>query len=89
MSGCSGASGDESSAGARAALAEHFAVRGAEADGTTMAFELHLTPDYSDMSVYGGKYASGELKRSFVNRKGETIRSPYGNKYKFNNKPNG
>jgi len=44
---------------------------------------VHFTPDYSNMSTYGGPYADGKLKRYFNGR-----RSPYGNKYKFNNKPN-
>lgn len=40
------------------------------------------------MSVYGGPYADGKNRRTFVNRKKQLVYSPYGNQYKFNNKPN-
>ena len=48
----------------------------------------HFTPDYADMSRYPGPFASGLKKRTFVNRHGKLVKSPYGNRYKFNNKPN-
>jgi hypothetical protein len=52
--------------------------------------ELHFTPDYSNMSVYGGPYADGKTTRYFRNKKkGKEVRSSYGNTYVFNNKPNG
>ena len=50
---------------------------------------VHFTPDYSDMSVYGGPYADGKLKRSFVGRNGKPQYGNFGNHYHFNNKPNG
>lgn len=50
--------------------------------------QVHFTPDYSDMSVYGGPYADGTKKRIYI-RNGKEQRSYYGNIYKFNNKPNG
>mmetsp|Transcript_64956 Transcript_64956/g.146537 ORF Transcript_64956/g.146537 Transcript_64956/m.146537 type:complete len:83 (-) Transcript_64956:6-254(-) len=40
------------------------------------------------MSVYGGPFADGRTRRTFINRKGKLVYSPYGNRYKFNNKPN-
>ncbi len=49
---------------------------------------LHFTPDFSNMSVYGGPFAAAGSKRIFKNRKGSIVRSPYKNKYMFNNKPN-
>ena len=49
---------------------------------------LHFCPDFSDMSRYGGPFADGTKKRTFRNRRGEVRPSPYGNKYRFNNKPN-
>ena len=50
---------------------------------------VHFSPDYSDMSLYGGLYADGKVKRTFVGKNGKTQYGNYGNKYKFNNKPNG
>lgn len=50
---------------------------------------LYFTPDFSNMSVYGGPFASGERPRTFRNRHGNVVKSPYGNKYMFNNKPRG
>ena len=50
---------------------------------------VHFTPDFSDMSVYGGPYADGKTKRVFINRQGDRQGSNFGNTYKFNNKPNG
>lgn len=50
---------------------------------------VHFTPDYADMSVYGGQFANGKKKRTFLNRKGKVMSGSYGNTYKFNNKPNG
>ena len=41
------------------------------------------------MSVYGGPYADGKKKRTFVGRNGKVQRGNFGNTYKFNNKPNG
>uniref|UniRef100_A0A7S4QH32 Uncharacterized protein n=1 Tax=Ditylum brightwellii TaxID=49249 RepID=A0A7S4QH32_9STRA len=41
---------------------------------------LHFTPDYTDMSVYGGPYADGSKKRVYVNpQNGKTTPSNYGN----------
>jgi hypothetical protein len=54
-----------------------------------MVPQVHFTPDYSDMSVYGGPFADGKRKRVFVNRQGKESIGNFGNKYKFNNKPNG
>ena len=50
---------------------------------------VHFTPDFMNMSVYGGPYADGSRKRTFVNRQGKTQHGNFGNKYPFNNKPNG
>lgn len=50
---------------------------------------VHFTPDYSDMRVYGGPFADGKKKRTFLNREGKVMRGNFGNTYKFNNKPNG
>mgnify|MGYP003870146611 CR=1 FL=1 len=52
--------------------------------------ELHFTPDFSDMSVYGGPYADGKTKRYFYNKKKDKkVKSDMGNRYVFNNKPRG
>jgi hypothetical protein len=51
--------------------------------------ELHFTPDYSNMSIYGGPYADGKTTRHFVKKDGTKQRSNFGNRYVFNNKPNG
>lgn len=51
--------------------------------------ELHFTPDYSNMSVYGGPYADGKTIRFYQKKDGSKQRSPFGNRYVFNNKPNG
>ena len=48
--------------------------------GPKRSVELHFTPSYSDMSVYGGPHADGTVKRTFVNRQGKVIKSPYGNR---------
>jgi hypothetical protein len=58
-------------------------------DCTTLHPHVHFTPDYSDMSAYGGPFADGKNKRTYLNRKGKVVRSTFGNTYKFNNKPNG
>lgn len=59
-------------------------------DCSRLVPELHFTPDYSDMSVYGGPYADGKTQRYFRNKvNGKTVRSSYQNTYVFNNKPNG
>lgn len=59
-------------------------------DCSRLVPELHFTPDYSDMSVYGGPYADGKTVRYFRNKvNGKTVRSSYHNTYVFNNKPNG
>lgn len=58
-------------------------------DCTTLHPHVHFTPDYSDMSAYGGPFADGKNKRTYLNRKGKVVRSTFGNIYKFNNKPNG
>lgn len=50
---------------------------------------VHFTPDYSDMSRFGGPFADGKRRRSFLNRRGKVVHGSYGNTYKFNNKPNG
>lgn len=50
---------------------------------------VHFTPDYSDMRTFGGPFADGKNKRVFVNKQGKQLYGSYGNKYKFNNKPNG
>ena len=42
--------------------------------------EVHFSPDFSDMSAYGGPFADGKTKRIFVNRKGKTVRSSYQNR---------
>jgi hypothetical protein len=49
---------------------------------------VHFSPDFSNMSVYGGPFA-GTKKRTFINRAGNIQTSNYGNHYHFNNKPNG
>lgn len=50
---------------------------------------VHFTPDFSNMSVYGGPYADGTKKRTFTNKHGKVQRGNFGNTYPFNNKPNG
>jgi hypothetical protein len=58
-------------------------------DCTTLHPHVHFSPDYSDMSMYGGPFADGKNKRTYLNRQGKVVHSNYGNTYKFNNKPNG
>lgn len=58
-------------------------------DCATLHPHVHFTPDYSDMTIYGGPFADGKTKRTFLNRQGNVVRGSYGNTYKFNNKPNG
>jgi hypothetical protein len=79
-------------------LLKHFPHQRVSTDGeaaTTkdctgiMIPQVHFTPDYSDMSVYGGPFADGKRKRKFVNRQGKELNGNFGNKYVFNNKPNG
>ena len=60
-----------------------------EDDCSTIHLYVHFTPNYTNMSIYGGPYADGKFKRSFVNRKGKVQRGNFGNTYPFNNKPNG
>jgi len=63
---------------------------GADGDDChTIHPHVHFTPDFTDMSVYGGPYADGIKKRTFVGRNGKTQRGNFGNTYPFNNKPNG
>lgn len=50
---------------------------------------VHFTPSFTNMSVYGGPYADGKKKRTFLNRQGKVMHGNFGNKYVFNNKPNG
>jgi len=50
---------------------------------------VHFSPDFSDMTVYGGPYADGRTRRAYRNRNGKVTYSSYGNTYRFNNKPNG
>lgn len=50
---------------------------------------VHFTPDYSDMAVYGGPFADGKKKRTFLSKGNKTQHSNFGNHYHFNNKPNG
>ena len=50
---------------------------------------VHFTPDYSDMRAFGGPFTDGKSKRVFTNKQGKKLSGSYGNKYKFNNKPNG
>lgn len=50
---------------------------------------VHFTPDYSDMRAFDGPFADGKKKRVFTNKQGKQLTGSYGNKYKFNNKPNG
>ena len=60
VSSCAmGGGGGETADAVRAAVA---------ASGVLMEVEVHFTPDYSDMSVYGGPHADGKLKRTFTNR---------------------
>jgi hypothetical protein len=69
---------------------QHFpSKRIVPSDCSRLRPELHFTPDYSDMSVYGGPYADGKTIRYFVKKDGSKQRSSYGNQYVFNNKPNG
>lgn len=60
-----------------------------EYDCHTIHLHVHFTQDYTDMSVYGGPYADGTLKRSFVGRDGKIQKGNFGNIYPYNNKPNG
>eukprot|EP00980_Cylindrotheca_fusiformis_P029440 scaffold23476_cov125-Cylindrotheca_fusiformis.AAC.8 len=60
-----------------------------DTDCSVIAPQVHFTPDYSDMSVYGGPFADGTKKRMFRNRQGKEVVGNTGNTYKFNNKPNG
>ncbi|KAL3815947.1 hypothetical protein ACHAXA_003568 [Cyclostephanos tholiformis] len=64
-------------------------ARARDDDCITLHPHVHFTPDYSDMSAYGGPYADGKNKRTYLNRHGKVVRGTYGNTYKFNNKPNG
>ena len=64
-------------------------ARGQDDDCAILHPHVHFTPDFSDMSVYGGPFADGKQKRGFLNRKGKVMHGSYGNTYKFNNKPNG
>jgi len=50
---------------------------------------VHFSPDFSDMSIYGGPYADGKKRRFYVNSKNQTKYSDYGNTYYFMNKPSG
>jgi len=50
---------------------------------------VHFTPDFSDMSIYGGPYADGKKRRFYTNKDGKTTYSSYGNTYYFMNKPSG
>jgi len=83
----SGCAGDRDRAAILAAVAENFPATSSPLSSPWPW--VHFTPDFSDMSVYGGRHADGKVKRTFLNRKGELRPSPYGNRYKFNNKPNG
>ena len=65
------------------------AAREGKQDCHTIYLHVHFTQDFTDMSVYGGPYADGKLKRSFVARDGQIQRGNFGNTYPFNNKPNG
>lgn len=58
-------------------------------DCHTIHPHVHFTPDFTNMSVYGGPYADGKLQRGFVGRNGKLQRGNFGNTYPFNNKPNG
>jgi len=58
-------------------------------DCSTIHPHVHFTPNYADMSIYGGPFADGKKKRTFLNRKGNVMHGNFGNTYKFNNKPNG
>ncbi|KAL7489499.1 hypothetical protein ACHAW6_016205 [Cyclotella cf. meneghiniana] len=58
-------------------------------DCHTIHPHVHFTPDFTDMSVYGGPFADGTLKRTFRGRNGQIQIGNYGNTYPFNNKPNG
>lgn len=60
-----------------------------EKDCHTIHPHVHFTPDYMNMSVYGGPFADGTLKRSFLGRNGKLQHGNFGNTYPFNNKPNG
>jgi hypothetical protein len=62
---------------------------GGNDDCHTIHPHVHFTPDFTDMSYYGGPFADGKLKRSFVGRNGKVQRGNFGNTYPFNNKPNG
>ena len=50
-------------------------------DCSTILPHVHFTPDYSNMSVYGGPYADGKKKRSFLNRHGKVMTGNFGNTY--------
>ena len=39
---------------------------------------VHFSPDYSDMSVYGGPYADGTKRRFYKNKDGKVTYSSYG-----------
>jgi len=58
-------------------------------DCHTIHPHVHFTPDFTNMSVYGGPFADGTLKRTFMGRNGKIQQGNYGNTYPFNNKPNG
>ncbi|KAL3776411.1 hypothetical protein HJC23_006765 [Cyclotella cryptica] len=58
-------------------------------DCHTIHPHLHFTPDFTNMSVYGGPFADGTRKRTFKGRNGKIQQGNYGNTYPFNNKPNG
>ncbi|CAB9518630.1 expressed unknown protein [Seminavis robusta] len=89
--GKGGANSDNlSSSFIRKRVHEHFPPEFHETDCSRLHPNLHFTPDFSDMSVYGGPYANGKKRRIFTNpNNGKTVPSNYGNHYYFNNKPNG
>jgi hypothetical protein len=67
----------------------HFPPFKDSADCSRLRPELHFTPDFSDMSVYGGPYADGKTTRYYHKKDGTKQRTSFGNHYVFNNKPNG
>lgn len=77
---------DEAIAGG---VGRNASVARSQGDCSIMHPHVHFTPDYSDMSRFGGPFADGKRRRSFLNRRGKVVHGSYGNTYKFNNKPNG
>lgn len=89
VSGCSDEKGDDKDQLARSQIEEIVQEHFPSSPNDALIPNVHFSPDFSNMSVYGGPFADGTKKRTFLNRQGNVQKSNYGNHYHFNNKPNG